>query len=45
MKCILHARGRCGGRSHPARGAWIEMRGAICWALTLFVAPRKGCVD
>ena len=34
------------GASHPARGAWIEIRGGV-WRYNVVdrVAPRKGCVD
>ncbi len=32
-------------KSHPARGAWIEMRHLIVAADPPLVAPRKGCVD
>ena len=33
------------GRSHPARGAWIEIFLALEIAGRMGVAPRKGCVD
>ena len=32
-------------RSHPARGAWIEMRIYQRNYQKALVAPRKGCVD
>ena len=32
-------------RSHPARGAWIEMIMRVITPVMLCVAPRKGCVD
>ena len=32
-------------RSHPARGAWIEMPKSRAGASARSVAPRKGCVD
>ena len=32
-------------RSHPARGAWIEIGMARCRAKMRSVAPRKGRVD
>ena len=32
-------------RSHPARGAWIEILLAECHGEKKEVAPRKGCVD
>ena len=31
--------------SHPARGAWIEIRDRYDSAIYKKVAPRKGCVD
>ena len=31
--------------SHPARGAWIEIRPAGRGQTPTAVAPRKGCVD
>ena len=34
-----------GFQSHPARGAWIEISGAVFDVVDLVVAPRKGCVD
>ena len=44
LKCLAEELARCWGKSHPARGAWIEI-----WLLWLCflrpVAPRKGCVD
>ena len=33
------------GRSHPARGAWIEITIIMIGLFCLIVAPRKGCVD
>ena len=38
----IHGRGR---RSHPARGAWIEIVNSHRMGVPLVVAPRKGCVD
>ena len=35
----------CGARSHPARGAWIEIVSEIYHFPRRAVAPRKGCVD
>ena len=32
-------------RSHPARGAWIEMQNKFDTDDVRIVAPRKGCVD
>ena len=32
-------------KSHPARGAWIEMPSKASCARAITVAPRKGCVD
>ena len=32
-------------KSHPARGAWIEMGGWKGCDMRYDVAPRKGCVD
>ena len=32
-------------QSHPARGAWIEIRDRVDGDPRVFVAPRKGCVD
>ena len=32
-------------KSHPARGAWIEIEEDVEQTLLLTVAPRKGCVD
>ena len=32
-------------KSHPARGAWIEMVGSSDVTNRALVAPRKGCVD
>ena len=34
-----------GWKSHPARGAWIEIAPIWLDNLILIVAPRKGCVD
>ena len=31
--------------SHPARGAWIEIRHFSRICAMVLVAPRKGCVD
>ena len=31
--------------SHPARGAWIEIKALAQRLLNARVAPRKGCVD
>ena len=31
--------------SHPARGAWIEIKQVDRVRDLLYVAPRKGCVD
>ncbi len=31
--------------SHPARGAWIEIRIGADISRAVVVAPRKGCVD
>ena len=33
------------GRSHPARGAWIEILALSITSIMSAVAPRKGCVD
>ena len=35
----------CKPVSHPAWGAWIEMRSEESDYEGLFVAPRMGCVD
>ena len=32
-------------KSHPARGAWIEMVHKVKIVAAGGVAPRKGCVD
>ena len=32
-------------RSHPARGAWIEIKNSGEGIIPRRVAPRKGCVD
>ena len=32
-------------KSHPARGAWIEILTLIVITYEPLVAPRKGCVD
>ena len=32
-------------KSHPARGAWIEIYDRVKDSLKEIVAPRKGCVD
>ena len=32
-------------KSHPARGAWIEIRAPLRCRLPPAVAPRKGCVE
>ena len=45
MKCHRPRRLCNRRKSHPARGAWIEI--SVC-AVTIahaLVAPRKGCVD
>ena len=31
--------------SHPARGAWIEILSVTVRTPSVYVAPRKGCVD
>ena len=31
--------------SHPARGAWIEIKSVMLKNLLAVVAPRTGCVD
>ena len=33
------------GRSHPSRGAWIEIRALLYEPRTGLVAPLAGCVD
>ena len=32
-------------RSHPVRGAWIEIEPVKAWGGVVVVASRKGCVD
>ena len=45
MKWIqLHVRA-IGVKSHPARGAWIEMVSSHLSRSPKAVAPREGCVD
>ena len=45
LKCLGAAAVLVEEKSHPARGAWIEI--SECWQALprLQVAPRKGCVD
>ena len=45
LKSRLRPRATTPGRSHPARGAWIEMMALPATASSRVVAPRKGCVD
>ena len=45
MKFFYAHRHGAGQRSHPARGAWIEISVDISRAVRAAVAPRKGCVD
>ena len=45
LKCLGRAAGRVDGRSHPARGAWIEIGGMLVLYISVTVAPRTGCVD
>ena len=45
MKSILRRQRTCIFRSHPARGAWIEIVKDILVGFAAVVAPRKGCVD
>ena len=45
MKFEEFAEGRHSDESHPARGAWIEMRCTFENYRIGKVAPRKGCVD
>ena len=45
LKYHITIRREHGGKSHPARGAWIEMPLRDSSACARVVAPRKGCVD
>ena len=45
MKSINPAENIYQKRSHPARGAWIEIMSPLFAFLISGVAPRKGCVD
>ena len=45
MKCIAGRVDRSVQKSHPARGAWIEIGRVSCDRATTRVAPRTGCVD
>ena len=45
MKYYQHAMKVRMKRSHPARGAWIEIGGGRDDKEDFSVAPRKGCVD
>ena len=45
LKCKRKYDRQCKAESHPARGAWIEMRRKQWTTRETLVAPRKGCVD
>ena len=46
LKCCVRMKHSHLCRSHPARGAWIEITASSAIVITLIsVAPRKGCVD
>ncbi len=44
MKLKLLPREDWTTKSHPARGAWVEINGFPRCVLIPWVAPRKGCV-
>ena len=45
LNCHPHGERQSEARSHPARGAWIEMLSHTPRSSSEDVAPRKGCVD
>ena len=45
LKYCLHYHIPPGFRSHPSRGAWIEIATTLNSTITAHVAPLAGCVD
>ena len=45
LKSHAHGAGGERNKSHPSRGAWIEMALASAEGLPAVVAPLTGCVD
>ena len=45
LKLALKNRVEENDKSHPVRGAWIEILHILLYAMYDIVASRKGCVD
>ena len=45
MKCFYFLKHIKEFKSHPVRGAWIEIAASFAARVYPAVAPREGCVD